>query len=514
MMNFSGPFDQLPMNWVGDWSGRRAALTPSRAAIIDADAGIQWSYCELDQVANAVGGVLSAKGLGQGDVVGLVSGNNIESVLLFLACGKLGLIMAPVSHRLAPKEMGELFARIDAAVIYTTPEYAKPLEHAGLTETADLYELCQAGADNPDTPNCNRPLPLDSPCLYVHTGGSTGLPKICVVTHRQMIWNAIELLVSAPEGLSSRRELLLFPLFHIGGWNTLLPVLYGGGCVVMLKGFDPATVLATIARYQVDHFGAVEAMLKALVAADDFSGVDLRSVKGITTAGAACATSVMRPFFDRGIPVSQAYGLTEAGPSNCFHSPQDQSIPELMSQADTIGTGFYHCDHQLMDPATGKTVVQGEIGELWFRSPHNFSGYLDDPSANERIFSDEGWVRSGDLAWEDDQGRLRIVGRLDNVIVSGGENISAEEIEAVLVEHPAIDGAIVFGQPDPRWGETPIAQITVNQAISDQQIKAWLAQRLARFKHPKVIHIVKTLPLTGAGKLDRKAAKKQNKDAL
>lgn len=514
MMNFSGPVDQLPMNWVGDWSGRRAALTPHRQAVIDADSEEQWSYAELDRLANAVGQALLARGLNEGDVVGLVSANNIDSVVLFLACGKLGLILAPVSHRLTPNEMRPLFARLHAAVIFTTPEYVKSLEQAGLTESADLFELRQVGANATDNTNANRALCLDSPCLYVHTGGSTGLPKICVVTYRQMIWNAIELLVSAPDGLSNRRELLLFPLFHIGGWNTLLPVLYGGGCVVMVKGFDPQTVLAAIARHEVNHFGAVEAMLKALVAADTFAAADLTPLKGVTTAGAACAESVMRPFFDRGIPVSQAYGLTEAGPSNCYNSPQDQSMSELMSQADSIGTGFYHCDHQLIDPTTEKIVAGGEIGELWFRSPHAFSGYLDDSTANERVFRAGGWVRSGDLAWEDEQGRLRIVGRLDNVIVSGGENISAEEIEAVLVAHPAIDGAIVFGYPDPRWGEMPIAQITVNQAVSDEQLKAWLAQRLARFKHPKAIEIVATLPLTGAGKLDRQTAKKQYKGQL
>lgn len=500
------------MNWVGDWAGRRAALTPDRLALIDANSHKPWSYTELNQAANGMAHYLVGEGFEQGDVIALIDGNTIASILLFLACGKLGLILAPVSYRLAPAEMAALLERIQPKQIVTASAHVQQLEHAGIEQFTLTSQLVSAVEPQRPVPNCNCALPLEAVCLYVHTGGSTGLPKICRVTHRQMIWNAIELLVSAPEGLSNRRELLLFPLFHIGGWNTLLPVLYGGGCVVVHDGFDPNTVLALIERYQINHFGAVEAMLNALAAAENFAGADLTSLKSITTAGAPCSASAMAAFFDRHIAVTQAYGLTEAGPSNCFNSPQDQSITELQNQTDTIGTGFYHCDHQIVDPNTQQVLGRGEIGELWLRSPHAFDGYLGDPQATAARITREGWVRSGDLAWEDDQGKLRIVGRVDNVIVSGGENISAEEIEQVLVEHPDIQAAVVFSVADVRWGQAPVAQVTVTQPTSEESVRAWLESRLARFKHPRVIEFVDHLPLTGAGKLDRRAAQKTYKE--
>ncbi|MBS3785784.1 MAG: AMP-binding protein [Gammaproteobacteria bacterium] len=511
-MNSSMMVDQCPMSWVGDWAGRRAALTPDRLALIDAQSGTHWRYKDLNQAANRLAQHLLSDGLQQGDVIALIDGNTVASVLLFLACGKLGLVVAPVSYRLAPTEMGALLARIKPQTTISAPAYAEHLEQAGLENIVLTSELLAAIDSEKPAADCNRPLSMDAECLYVHTGGSTGLPKICVVTHRQMIWNAIELLVSAPEGLANRRELLLFPLFHIGGWNTLLPVLYGGGCVVIHNGFEPQTVLELVSRYQINHFGAVEAMLKAIAGVSGFADYDLSSLKGITTAGAPCSAAAMAPFFSRGIPIRQAYGLTEAGPSNCFNGNEGATLSDLEAQADSIGTGFFHCDHQIVEPATGYVLPAGEIGELWLRSPHAFAGYLGDPEATSERQTDDGWVRSGDLAWEDECGQLRVVGRLDNVIVSGGENISAEEIETALCAHPLVSSALVFGVADQRWGETPVAQITVSEVVDIAAIRAYLVERLAGFKQPGVIQIVDSLPRTGTGKLDRPTAKSNYKD--
>ena len=504
--------DQCPMSWVGDWAGRRAALTPDRLALIDSQSGTHWRYAGLNQAANRLAQHLLSDGLHQGDVIALIDGNTVASVLLFLACGKLGIIVAPVSYRLAPAEFGALLKRIKPQKIISAPAYAKRLKQAGLEHIALTSELLEAIDSNKPARDCNQPLSMDTECLYVHTGGSTGLPKICVVTHRQMIWNAIELLVSAPEGLANRRELLLFPLFHIGGWNTLLPVLYGGGCVVIHDGFEPQSVLELIERYQINHFGAVEAMLKTMASVERFSDYDLSSLQAITTAGAPCSAAAMAPFFSCGIPVRQAYGLTEAGPSNCFNGRENRTLAELEAQTDSIGASFYHCDHQIVDAGTGRVLPAGEVGELWLRSPHTFAGYLGDPEATRARLTADGWVRSGDLAWEDEHGQLRVVGRLDNVIVSGGENLSAEEIESVLCAHPLVTGAVVFGVPDPRWGETPVAQITLSEPVDIAAIQAFLTDRLARFKQPSVIETVDFLPLTGAGKLDRLTAKRMYKD--
>ena len=516
--------DDLPMDWVGDWAGRRRALTPHRLAVIDADNDRHFDYVTLDtRVKRVAAWLRDEAGLGKGDVVALISGNRLEAVELALACGKLGIVVAPVSHRLAPREAAALLARLAPQCLFHDAASADFVARLGAQREA-IPRFCLDGPDSdharmllaPEPQRIGEALALSDTALIVHTGGSTGLPKLCQISHRQMVWNAIELLVAAPDGLGGRRELVLFPLFHIGGWNTVLPVLYGGGCVVLQAGFDPAAALAAIARYGVNHLGAVEAMLQAMTSAPEFGDTDLSSLAGITTAGAPCAEASMAPFFARGIPVSQSYGLTEAGPSNFIHGRDGQSIASLRGDYASVGSSFFHCDYRIVDPVSGDEVDIGTPGELRLRSPHSFDGYLDDATATAERMLPGGWVRSGDLAVERPEGGVQVIGRLDNVIVSGGENVAAEELEAALREHPAVTGALVFGLPHDRWGERPAAWVTRHPgtAITPSGIAEWLSGRLAGFKRPTLIRVVEALPLTGAGKLDRRAAKDQQMQEL
>ena len=224
----------------------------------------------------------------------------------------------------------------------------------------------------------------------------------------------------------------------------------------------------------------------------------------------------MTPFLARGITIRQSYGLTEAGPSNFINAragtvPEEATGPqEAAMERASVGTSFFHCDYRIVDADNGAPVATGEAGELQMRSPHDFDGYLNDPEQTRARWSDDGWIRSSDLAREDAEGRVFIIGRLDNVIVSGGENIAAEEIEAVLREHPAVSGAMVFGVPDERWGERPVAWLTGPAHDALGEIRAWLDRRLARFKHPAMLHVAESLPLTGAGKPDRRRARQQH----
>ena len=518
-MNSLMDHDRLPMDWVGDWAGRRRALTPQRPAVIDLATAQQLDFAELDSRVNRLAALLDARGVEQGDVIVLMSANHLEALELFLACGKLGAVLAPISHRLTPHEAASLVARLQPKRIAHDAEREALVASLG-DEVAGIPRFRLTGPDSDhahalmacaDT-SYNRPLALADSALIVHTGGSTGLPKLCRISHRQMVWNAIELLVACPDGLGARRELVLFPFFHIGGWNTVIPVLYGGGCVILQPAFDAEGALAAIERYGVNHFGAVEAMLQAMAHSPAFPTADLSSLAGITTAGAPCAEASMAPFLDRGIPVSQAYGLTEAGPSNFLHAREGETVESLRASHATVGQPFYHCDYRIVDPETGAEVPSGTPGELQLRSPHTFDGYLDDAEASARRLAAGGWVRSGDLAVRMADDQVRIIGRIDNVIVSGGENIAAEELEAVLGEHPDVDSALVFGVPDPHWGERPVAWVTgrLDPAADPRALADWLDARLARFKQPAVVVRVAALPFTGAGKPDRREARRQH----
>ena len=199
--------------------------------------------------------------------------------------------------------------------------------------------------------------------------------------------------------------------------------------------------------------------------------------------------------------------MTEAGPSNFAYIPRTGSMEELLTNSASIGTSMFHCDSKIVDQETGAEVEPGTVGVLCMRSPHNFDGYLNDPDRTEKVIDPDGWIYTGDLAVEDADGLICIKGRADNMFVSGGENISPEEIEQALMKHPAVAGAICAGIPDAKWGQAPVALVVFHagRTLSEDELKAACREHLANYKVPKHIRPVAELPLTGAGKLNRHA---------
>ncbi|MBK1734996.1 long-chain fatty acid--CoA ligase [Halorhodospira abdelmalekii] len=518
----AGPasYEHLPMAWVGDWAGRRAALTPERYALYEPATQRRLTYREMDQRAERVGALLVHDlQIAAGEPICLLAQNRLEAVDLYFACGKTGVVLAPLSYRLATPELNDLVRRIAPRALFYDGHFAEQAQALELPEGVPRIELPAfaeggEGAEKGEVAewpvalpaeSVNRPLALSDPFLYVHTGGTTATPKICVVSHRQMVWNAIDILASAGGALGPQRELLTFPLFHIGGWNTLTPVYYAGGFTVLMHRFDAGEALRLIESERLTHFGVVEAMLQLMSEHSAFAQIDLSSLESVTTAGAPCSASAMQPFWDRGIPVSQSYGLTEGGPSNFLYIHDEQSLEGLREHYDSIGTSMFHTDYCIVDPEQLEPVPAGKVGVVLLRSPHNFDGYLDEPERTEQVLLADGWVYSGDLAYVDEEGRVRIVGRADNLFISGGENVSPEQIEEVLVRNAAIDKAAVVGVADPRWGQVPAAAVVLRPGaeIDKAQLCAYARRELASFKIPKYVHFVSELPLTGAGKLDR-----------
>lgn len=518
-------YDHLPMEWVGNWSGRRADLTPQSYAVYEPLTERRLTYRQMDRRAEFAGRLLSERlHLKAGEPVCLLSRNRLEALDLYLACGKTGVVLAPLSYRLAEPELNDLVARIAPRALFYDEALAELAAALQLPEDCPSIELADQGAgmyrrffqdaEGGTTASVNRPLRLSDPFLYVHTGGTTAKPKICIVSHRQMVWNAVDIMASSGGALGPQRELLTFPLYHIGGWNTFTPVYYAGGFTVLMRGFDAGAALELIESEQISHFGAVEAMLQMMAEHSAFAGTDLSSLNSVTTAGAPCSAGTMQPFWDRGVPVSQSYGLTEAGPSNFLYVQEDRSLEEIRESYDSIGTAMFHTDHRIVDPHTLEPLPGGVPGVLLLRSPHNFSGYLDDSLRTDEALLDGGWIYSGDLAYSDEQGYVRILGRVDNVFISGGENVSAEEIEEVLVRHAGIDKAAVIGVEDTRWGKVAAAAVVARRGadIDEEQIRSYARRELAAFKVPRYIRFVDSLPLTGAGKIDRQRLKEHFMD--
>jgi fatty-acyl-CoA synthase len=507
-------YDQLPMNWVGDWAGRRAALTPYRTALYDSFTRQAYTFQDMNTRACRVGAYLAdALGLRKGDVLTLICRNRIEAIDIYLACGKLGIILAPLSQRLKKPELDDLMARLRPAVLIHEHQFSDLV--SSLSLPASVQSVINLDDDArvfdsvilPTEPReVNIPLAMNDVCLYVHTGGTSAVPKICIVSYRQMVWNSFDLLATGVVGLF-RNVLITFPFFHIGGWNTFTPLFHSGNTAVLMREFNPGLVLDLIHEGRVENFGAVEAMLQFLIAHPKFAETDFSNVKAITTAAAPCSRAVMQTFLDKGVPISQTYGMTEAGPSNFAYIPRSDTLDELLANAASIGSSMFHCDAKIVDQASGAPVAPGEVGVLCLRSPHNFDGYLHDPGRTEKVLDRDGWIYTGDLAVQGTDGLICIKGRADNMFISGGENISPEEIEQALMKHPAVAGAICAGIADAKWGQVPVALVVFHagQSVDEERLKAACREYLADYKVPKHIKPVAELPLTGAGKLNRHA---------
>ncbi|WP_298310553.1 AMP-binding protein, partial [Propionivibrio sp.] len=507
-------YDDLPMNWVGDWAGRRAALTPHRVALYDSFTHESYTFQDLNERACRVGVYLTdVLGLRKGDVVTLICRNRIEPIDIYLACGKLGIILAPLSQRLKKPELDDLLARLQPGVLIHEHQFSELISAlslpASVRSVINIDDERNFFADvilKSEPREVNIPLAMNERCLYVHTGGTTAVPKICIVSYRQMVWNSFDILATGVVGLY-RKVLITFPFFHVGGWNTFTPLLHAGITSVLMREFNPGLVLDLIHEGRVENFGAVEAMLQFLIAHPKFGETDFSGLKAITTAAAPCSKAVMQTFLDKGVPVSQTYGMTEAGPSNYAYIPRSDSFEDMLANSASIGTSMFHCDARIVDKESGREVKPGETGVLCLRSPHNFDGYLNDPARTDKIIRQDGWIYTGDLALQDADGLTYIQGRADNMFISGGENISPEEIELALMKHPAVAGAICAGVPDAKWGQAPVALVIFHagKSVAEDELKAFCRDFLADYKVPKQIRPVAELPLTAVGKLNRNA---------
>jgi len=508
-------FTDGPQAWVGAWSEKRAQLTPDRVGLVDATGGERFTYAALDRRANRAARLLRTEGVERGDHVAVVSRNRPAFVDLFLATAKTGSALAPLSHRLAPPERAELLDRVDPDLLVVEAPFL-PGTRSALDDAATAsptvvgIEADETDADRPtDTrtyagalPDDGAPvetpdLAPDDTHLLLHTGGSTGTPKETVLTHRAVVWNSLNTITSwglRPDDVTP----LTFPMFHTGGWNVVtVPIWHMGGTVVLAREFDPAQLLATAEREGASVLVAVPAVLRMVTEHDDWVRSDLSTLRIVKSGGGPCRQSVMEAWWDRGIDLSQGYGLTECGPNN-FAMPEGWPG----EKADTVGKPAMHVDARVVDD--GDPVEPGAVGELELRSPHAAGGYLENQAESAATFGG-GWVSTGDLASVDADGYYRIEGRKKDMFVSGGENVYPAEVESVLAEHDRIDEVVVVPVPDEQWGEVGKAVVEGDESLTLDAIEAFCDGRLARYKIPGHLAFVDELPTAGPEKIDRQA---------
>jgi fatty-acyl-CoA synthase len=465
--------------------------------------GTTTSYLYFAERVRRAADALARLGVAAGDRVAWLSANHPAGLETLYACGQLGAIWVPVNARLSAPEARYILEHAGATVVVHGRDQAAlagslraqlPGVRAWVAaeEAGDClpYEGLLAAADPQPR---DETVSLDDPCLIMYTSGTTGRPKGAVLTHGNMTWACINQILGFDIALDER-TLALGPLFHIGGLNgTVNPTLLRGGCVVMVRSFDPAGALAVIASQRVNSFFAVPTMLDAMARDPGFTTQDLSSLRTVAAAGAPLPLPTLRVWLDRGVTVQQAYGMTEAAPSGTVLESADAA-----RHVGSAGRAQFFTDVRVTR-SDGRETAPGEVGEVVLAGPNIMAGYWNDPAQTAEVLRD-GWYHSGDAGAVDEDGYLHIRDRYQDLIISGGENVYPAEVESALRELPGIVEAAVIGVPDEKWGEVGLA-LLVGVERPVEEIRLSLRQHLAGFKIPRYVRFVDALPKTATGKI-------------
>jgi len=485
----------------------RVAATPDRLAAIDAASGERWTYADLDAEVETLAGRLASLGIAAGDRVPLLFDTSADAVHTVHAVRRLGAVPVPLDAALAS---GELQRRIgvvgadwlvcpgDAAAAAVNAVEGTPVRPVTLAEREQLPSI--PSYDPEPVPKVDRA--PEETGLIMFTSGTTGPAKAVPLTRRNLrasaVASAFRLGVDPGD-----RWLDPLPIHHMGGLAPVLRSALYGTAVVIQTGFDAERTARATREHGATGVSLVPAMLRRIVEADARLAESLRFV---LLGGAAADESLIDACEERGVPVHPTYGTTETASQIATVTPG-----EAFEHPGTVGRPLHGTEVRITSE-DGSERPPGEVGEIVVSGPTVTPGYLD---GDDSAFGERG-LRTGDLGYRDDVGRLYVVGRGDDVIVTGGENVPAGEVEDALREYPTVREAAVIGLDDPEWGERVAALVVPADSAADSvdadDLRAFCGERLAGFKTPKTIGIADALPRTASGTVDREAVRERLRD--
>lgn len=511
--------------YIGDYLARRELYSPDRTAVVDAGKDPEWrlSFRQMNERANRLANWLrDSAGVGKGDRVAILAHDGVEHLDTFFACGKLGAIHTALNWRLHPQELAGIVRRMTPKVlVYSDDVREKVAELQRLIDGqshAIGYYLHTEGEGvpgsfrfeaaidaSPADPVTTESLEAEDIAALILTGGTTGQPKAAMVSHRMISWNTLNTVIH--DVTHNDVYLNVFPMFHTGGlFVYTLPQIIFGGMTVLVRQFDPARVLELIERERVTIFGAVPTMYQLMAQAANWSQADLSSLRFCTSGGASLPVPLVEHYTrEKGIRFKQGFGMTEFGPGIFALAPED-----AIRKAGSIGRPNFYVDARIVDD-DNNLLGPDEEGELVLKGPSYCSGYFGDPEASAEAVDERGYFHTGDIARFDAEGYFYIVDRKKDMFISGGENVYPAEIEKALYQHPAVLMCAVIGLPDSKWGEAGKACVVLkpDAGASEEELLAFLAARLARYKVPKSVDIVGSLPISAAGKILKRELKEQ-----
>src|SRR3569623_491587 len=425
---------------------RSTATSSQKTALIDLTNNERLTYAALDRLVDRVAAWLTSQldDKAAGQRIAYLGRNGVELVAIALGAERAGLIFVPLYWRLAQPELAALIADCSPTMLIAQQEFL-PLLPGRDCRTGILHDLPDDGVPLP------RPANSDRPVVLLYTSGTTGAPKGVIVTANNALAASLNFLAVSDIGEASVTFSDL-PQFHtIGLIAVTRSTLMASGTVILADRFSPARTLAVLSdpALAVTHYFAVPVMAEALLCQPGFDGRKLSGLRAIFLGGAPLSTSLIERYLSFGVPLVNGYGMSEAG--TAIHVPPD--IDSVRKSAGAVGIPAPHIQVRVV--RDGRDVAAGEVGELRFRGPSISPGYWQRPVETAAAFV-AGWYHSGALGQRRD-GLDHIVGRREDVYISGGENVYPAEIEAVLLTHPSVRDAAVIGVADDKWGETGLA---------------------------------------------------------
>jgi len=496
---------------LGSWIHKRRVKSAGKAAVVNGDSELTYDALaeRIDRLANA----LAERGVTKGTRVAYLGNNHPAFLETLFACGLLGALFVPLNTRLAPREL-QYALNDSGSTVLVGSGLLEPLAESGSRDTGVVHRLVVHDGGGEESPaesygaaiaaapadHRDIDVALEDPAIILYTSGTTGNPKGALLTHGNMTWNAINVLVDY-DVTSDEVALMIAPMFHVASLGMgALPTLLKGGTLVLQDRFEPSAVLAAIEKHQVTSLSGVPTTYQMLAEHPAWATTDISSLRKLTCGGSAVPVRVMDAYEERGLAFSGGYGMTETAPGAT--SLQQERSRE---KAGSAGLPHFFTDIRIVD-AMGEPQPAGAVGEIQISGPNVIPAYWQRPEATEQSFADGSWFRSGDMGYVDDEGFLYISDRLKDMIISGGENIYPAEVEQAIMELDSVSAVAVIGIPDEKWGEVPRAIVVPAQGggLDDAALIEHLSTRLAKYKIPKTVVFVEDLPRTASGKI-RKA---------
>jgi fatty-acyl-CoA synthase len=493
---------------MGGWPRRRARIRPETTAL--RQGGRELSYAALADRVDRLATAFAVHGVRHGDRVAYLGWNDIAAFETFFAAARCGAIFVPLNVRLAAPEISTLIKDAAPAALVHDDAHRALARSAGATAglPAGPERIEELIAEASTGPTVQTPVAMDDDAVILYTSGTTGRPKGAVLTHRNVVFNTMNQLAHV-DVLSTDRALCIAPLFHATGLGQVsLPTFFKGGTVVVKPRFDAESVLSDIEELGITAFCGVPTMLQMMCDHPAWPGTDLGSLRYVIHGGSPIPERVALAWQRRGVEMLQGYGMTEAAPGVALAAPGRAAQRPL-----SAGPAHFFTDIRLRRLPGGPEADESERmdeteteggteGELLVRGPNVFRGYWQRPDETAAALQD-GWFRSGDVVRLDPDGWISVVGRVKDMIISGGENIYPAEVEASINALPGVVDSAVVGVPDEAWGEVGVAYVipAAPGALTEQAVRDALRGRIAGYKIPRRVRLVDHLPRTATGKV-------------